>query len=433
MDAPAPSIERHETLLLRATAAWTLIGVILYLALPLLAPAVLLLSIGAPLAWRLLKGSGLPTLRRPSAAIVALLLAGAYLCINATWSLSASTARVSLVMLFLFVAAVHVTVQALDDGDAHAQSAMAAGLYAAMAIVGAVICIEAFSGQWLRQQAMALAPALRPDLRHMVVEDGRVTFMQPYLLNRNIAALTLLFWPTLLAIVALAATSRQRRWLLAGLVPAVAAILGAQHATSKIAFVGAAAALGAFLVSPGIAKRAIAWGWVATIVLVVPLASLAYQNELYLATWMPRTAKHRIVIWGHTSQLIAKAPILGAGINTARALHDPNDYDVPRAPGSEFRLTTGLHSHNGYLQTWYEAGAVGAAFLLGIGLLVLGSLAAAPAGAQPYLYATFVACALMGGSSFSLWQPWFMAALGLAAVFAGLGWALGGRREDRSG
>ena len=31
--------------LLRATAAWTLVGVILYLALPLLAPAVLLLSI----------------------------------------------------------------------------------------------------------------------------------------------------------------------------------------------------------------------------------------------------------------------------------------------------------------------------------------------------------------------------------------------------
>jgi O-antigen ligase len=432
MDAPAPFVDRHRPLLLRATAAWTLIGVILYLALPLLAPAVLLLSIGAPLAWRLMKGSGLPPLRRPSAVILALLLAGAYLCINATWSLSPSTARVSLVMLFPFIAAVHVTLQALEDGDADAQRAMAWGLYAAMAIGGAVICIEAFSGQWLRQQAMALAPALRPDLRHMVVEDGRVTFVQPYLLNRGIAALTLLFWPTLLVIAALASTSRQRRWLLAGLVPVVAAILGAQHATSKIAFVGAAAAFAAFQVSPGIAKRAIAWGWVATIVLVVPLATLAFQNELHLATWVPRTAKHRIVIWGHTSQLIAKAPILGAGIHTARALHDPNDYDAPRAPGSEFRLTTGLHSHNGYLQTWYEAGAVGAAFLLAIGLLVLASLAAAPAGAQPYLYATFVACALMGGSSFSLWQPWFMAALGLAAVFAGLGWALAGQREGRS-
>ena len=163
--------------------------------------------------------------------------------------------------------------------------------------------------------------------------------------------------------------------------------------------------------------------------LVVPLATLAFQNELHLSSWVPRTAKHRIVIWGHTSQLIAKAPILGAGIHTARALHDPNDYDAPRAPGSEFRLGTGLHSHNGYLQTWYEAGAVGAAFLLGIGLLVLRSLAAAPAAAQPYLYATFVACALMGGSSFSLWQPWFMAALGLAAVFAALGWTLDGQRE----
>src|SRR6188474_2955456 len=163
MDAPAPLVERHKTQLLRVTAAWTLIGVILYLALPLLAPAVLLLSIGAPLAWRLLQGSGLPPLRQPSPVIVALLLAGAYLSINATWSLSPSTARVSLVMLFLFIAAVHVTLRALEDGDADSQHAMAVGLYAAMAVAGAVICIEAFSGQWLRQQAMALAPALRPD------------------------------------------------------------------------------------------------------------------------------------------------------------------------------------------------------------------------------------------------------------------------------
>ena len=257
-----------------------------------------------------------------------------------------------------------------------------------------------------------------------------MTFIHAYLLNRNIAALTLLLWPTLLAVVALASTSWQRRWLLAGLVPVVVAILGAEHATSKIAFVGAAAAFGAFLASPRMTERVIAWGWIATILLVVPVATAAFQNELYLSTWMPRTAKHRIVIWGHTSEQIAKAPILGAGIHTARALNPANDYDVARAPGSDFRLTTGLHSHNGYLQTWYEAGAVGAAFLLVFGLLVLRCLAAAPADAQPYLYATFVACALMGGSSFSLWQPWFMASLGLAAVFAGLGWALTHRRRD---
>jgi O-antigen ligase len=429
MNAPALLVEVRKPLLLRATVAWTLVGAILYLALPLLAPGVLLLSVAAPLAWRLMAGSGLPS-HRPSAPIIALVLAGAYLCINATWSLSPWSARVSLVMLFLFIAAVHLTLRALDDGDADAQRAMARGLYAAMALVGAVLCIEALSGQWLRKQLTMVAPALGPDLRHILVEDGQVTFIHAYLLNRNIAALTLLLWPTLLAVVALASTRRQRRWLLAGLAPVVVAILGAEHATSKIAFVGAAAAFGAFLALPRMTERVIAWGWIATILLVVPVATAAFQNELYLSTWIPRTAKHRIVIWGHTSQQIAKAPILGAGIHTARALNATNDYDVARAPGSDFRLTTGLHSHNGYLQTWYEAGAVGAAFLLVFGLLVLRCLAAAPADAQPYLYATFVACALMGGSSFSLWQPWFMASLGLAAVFAGLGWALTDRRRD---
>jgi O-antigen ligase len=171
----------------------------------------------------------------------------------------------------------------------------------------------------------------------------------------------------------------------------------------------------------------VAWSWVAAIILVVPLATLAYQSQLYLSQWLPHSAQHRIVIWGHTSSLIAKAPILGSGINTARALNDPDGYDAPLAPGSEFRLTTGLHSHNGYLQAWYETGAVGAFMLLAIGLLVLSSLARAPTEVQPYLYATFATCALLGGTSFSLWQPWFMASFGFAAGLAMLGWALADR------
>ena len=51
---------------------------------------------------------------------------------------------------------------------------------------------------------------------------------------------------------------------------------------------------------------------------------------------------------------------------------------------------------------------------------------------QPYLYATFVTCALLGGTSFSLWQPWFMASFGFAAGFAVLGWALAERTAAES-
>jgi O-antigen ligase len=88
-----------------------------------------------------------------------------------------------------------------------------------------------------------------------------------------------------------------------------------------------------------------------------------------------------------------------------------------------------MHSHNDYLQTWYETGAVGALMLLVIGLLVLSSLARSSMQVQPYLYASFATSALLGGTSFSLWQPWFMASFGLTAVFAMLGWAM----ADRSG
>src|SRR5262249_21619538 len=103
------------------------------------------------------------------------------------------------------------------------------------------------------------------------------------------------------------------------------------------------------------------------------------------------------------------------------------------APGSKYRLTTGWHSHNAYLQAWYETGAVGALWLLALGLLVLRSLASADAAAQPYLYAIFISCAAIAASSFSLWAPWFMASFAFAAIQAALGSTLaGGPGESRA-
>lgn len=423
MIVPASFVERHRFALLLLTAVWSVSGVVTYLLAPLAAPAMLFLSIVAPVGWWLMTRPGLP-LRSPSPVIVGLVVAGGYLSINAFWSLSPSTAHFALIMLCLFIATLYITLHALDEGNAEANRAMAVALYAGMVIGGAVIFVEVFSQQWIRRLLMSIWPALRPDQKHMALVDGLGVYLQPYLLNRSVTALTLLLWPTAHAVVLLAPGHRQQRWLLVGLVPIVAAILGSKHETSKIAFVGAAAAFGFFQVWPAATKRTILWVWGAVILLVVPLATLAYQSEIYQSSWLQRSAQHRIVIWGHTSQLIAKAPILGAGMHAARALNDPHGYDAPLAPGTDFRLTTNQHSHNAYLQAWYETGAVGAFILFFVGMLVLRSLADAPARAQPYLYATFVACALMGGSSFSLWQTWFMASLGLVAVFATLGWAI---------
>jgi O-antigen ligase len=225
----------------------------------------------------------------------------------------------------------------------------------------------------------------------------------------------------------LATSGRRKHWWIAGLIPAATAILAANHATSKIAFAGAAITFAAFRVWPTLTRRVIAWGWAGAIFLVVPLATLAYHSQLYAWTRIAYSARHRIVIWGYTSKQIANAPILGAGVDTARAMNDLEGDRVPLAPGSPFPLKTNVHSHNIYLQAWYDGGAAGAALLLLVGLLVVRALAEAGVPSQPYLYAAFVTCALLGAASFSLWQPWFMASFGLVAVFARLGWALADR------
>jgi O-antigen ligase len=419
---------RHRQLFLLLTGAWVAAGVILYLCVPLISPALLLLCPVAPIAWYVASERGLPR-SRPSTVTFALLLAGTYLACNTSWSLSPASAHLAIAMFFLAVLATHLTTSTLAHNDADVLRAMAIGLYAGIVIGGVVLLIETVSQQWIRRTLMSLIPGLRPKSRDMIVDADWVVFLESYLLNRNIAGASFLFWPTLFLVPFLARSAPRRHWWLAGLIPAAAAILTAKHTTSKIAFVGAVMTFAAFQVWPRLTRRLIAWAWVGIIFLVVPLATLAYHNQLYVWSWIPHSAKHRIVIWGYTSKQIANAPILGSGIDTARAINEREGSSAPFAPGSPFRLTTNLHSHNIYLQAWYDAGAVGAGLLLFIGLLVVRALAKAPQRAQPYLYTAFVTCALLGGASFGLWQPWFMASFGLVTVFAMLGWALVDRTE----
>jgi len=419
MPRAEPFVARNRDGLLRLTAIWCAMGVVLFVLTPRLSPVLLPLATIAPAAWCLADARPLAW-QRVSPLTVAFVLAGIYLCFNASWSLSPSSARTALIMYFTLVVVMHVVLNALHHDATDVLRSMARGLVAGMLVAGTVMCVEVFSGQWIGRTLMSLLPGLQPNPRDMLVRDGWVVYLESYLINRSITILALLFWPTLLAIRHVSSQD-QRPYLLAGLAPVVAAILGSQHATSKIAFIGAAISFAALAFWPSTARRGVAWGWTAIIMLVIPVAALMYQSELYRATWLPHSAQHRIVIWGYTTQLLGNAPIFGAGIDAARAHNDPDSYDAPFAPDSHIRVTTGHHSHNVYLQTWYETGAVGALILLGIGLLVCKSLTQACGEAQPYLTATFVTCALLGCSSFSLWQAWFMASLGLSAGFAVVG------------
>lgn len=422
MQLLADLIDRHRGLLCRLTVGWTTFGILLYIVTPLFTPVLLVLATVAPVVWHLFC-EGLPPLK-PSRLTIILALAAGYLTLNSNWSLSPSDAYSAVYMLIVSLVALHFISEGLRGCDAGALRAMTIGLYAGVAIGGAFLLIDIVSHQWIQRQLFSAIPQLRPTPKHMIVQGNSVVFLEPYLLNRSITAITFLFWPALSVIALMARTRRVHLWMLAGAAVVVFAIFASSHATSKIAFLGATATFAGYQIWPLLTRRAITWTWIAVFALVAPLAFLAYQSKVYLLPWLPPSAQHRVVIWGYTSQQIAKAPMLGAGIATSRALNDIEGSDAPLAPGSNFQLTTEWHTHNIYLQTWYEAGAVGAAFLFSIGLLVLRWLAYAPRQAQPYLHATFVACALMGGSSFSLWQPWFMASFGFVAGLSMLGCAL---------
>jgi O-antigen ligase len=429
--ATPPWVGRRAPMLL-AAAAWTMVGVLVYVLAPRAAPFLVALSFVVPLLarWASKQRMRWPP---PSAVFVTLVLTAIYLLINCTWSLSPAAAYSEVACFLLLVAALYATVAVLRVTQAPLLRAMAAGFVAAMLLGGAFFCIETFSGQAVHRLILAFAPSWQPPAAHLRMEGQRIVFLEPHLLNRSMTALSLLIWPAALAIHGLGGDARRKRLLLLGLAVIVAAIFRSEHGTSKVVFIGAAATYGLCLLVPTATRRLVIAAWIAATLLVAPLASLAYAKQLYLASWLPRTAGMRLVIWGYTSGQIHKAPLLGAGVSSARTLSHSDDAHPIFAPGSDFRVTTGWHSHNAYLQTWFEAGAVGAALLLVFGLLVLRSVAASPAALRPYLYATFVSCALMANSSFSLWAPWFLASFGFAAVFAVFGTELASRSAQAAG
>jgi O-antigen ligase len=418
--------DQNRSMLL-LTAAWTMAGVALFIAAPIAAPFILPLCMVAPLAWLWFTERRLPTLDQ-SPVTMWLGLAGIYLLINASWSLDRSLAYLAALVFFILIGTLHATRNALRGIGERPLQAMAAGFCAAVLLGSLFLCYEVLSAQSIRRLIMNHALWLRPKPHHLVLEADWIIELPGYLLNRSITAWTLLVWPALLVLSRLdLPESRRTRLIAVVLLPGVPAIYLSDHGTSKLAFLAAAVTYAVFGLAPMLTRRLVFAGWLAATLLVVPVTLVAYSSQLYLSPWLVASAQDRIVLWGYTSQQIWKAPILGVGINTSNAQNRDGDDDAPLAPGSELRLSIRHHTHSAYLQTWYEAGAVGVLFLLGFGLLLLRAIARAPLRAQPYLYATFVTSALVAASSFSVWQPWFMASFGLTAVFAALGTELAAR------
>jgi O-antigen ligase len=240
-------------------------------------------------------------------------------------------------------------------------------------------------------------------------------------LKPAVSVLALLL-PLTLAMPGLKAWARAA--LLAG---GVAVALWLPGESAKIAvLLGLGAAFLAGL-APHLVARAAAAG-IALAFLAAPLIFGAIGARAPDLSPLPLTAQHRVLIWDFTVDRIAEAPVIGWGMEAARAI--PGGTEVfDRATLDRFGLDSQrerdwfarpvsqrlpLHTHNAALQVWLELGLVGAllaAALAGATLLAAGAttLPAAALGAA-------VAGAVTGQLSFGVWQPWWIASMLLAAV-----------------
>lgn len=425
-DAATPTVD-HRRAASVAAPILAAAAVSVFVLAPRAAPGLLVVLTIVPAIASILCGRT-ATAWLSSPIAVAWLAFGCYLILNASWSVNVVQASgkvlfywVALLLAGLAVAGLpHIT-------DATLQRTQKA-VVAAAGIAGVFLAFEVSSRCLLHRLLFSLLPIIRPNSKRVDVVDGWVTAIEPYMLNRNVAALCFVLWPTLLMLRTVSA--RNARWLgLMLLAVAAAAVLPSDHATSVIALsLGTATFLGMLAAAP-VVRTLIVVGWVAATLLAVPIASIAFDRQLQFAEWLPQTARNRIILWGYTADEIRHAPLFGVGLASTRDLDRARAAEAEQPHGFGYPLRTGRHGHSVFMQTWYELGGAGALLLLGIGLAGLSLLARLPCALQPATYAGFVTVATVGASSWGMWQTWFMAAYAVWIVLLAL--ALEGARRAR--
>lgn len=409
------------------------IGLAVVLIFPRTSPFVLLLLALAPAALAVSGGVPWRDLGRPPVAVA--LLMAIYLLANCLWSEARVDALGKSALFAAIVLAIWLARYGLTRMPTAILERMAAvGLYAFGAAM-LFLMFEEYTAHLIKRTVFTLLPFTRPDPKHIASQEGGVVsdvFL--YISNRSIGLFTLALWPMLMLLAkgCVLETPGWRRLAAGGLLALSAATLAkSQHDTSVIALALSIVAAVVALRFKGLALGMVALAWIVSTLLVIPIASYAYHGQkLYQSKSLPLSARHRIIIWGYTAEQIPKAPLLGIGIESgklrdARATHEqPPDHEYPRR--------TGTHSHNVFVQTWYELGAVGAVLLCALGLSILVAIGRLAPQLQPFALGAFVTSAAMAAFSWGMWQPWFMAGFGLCAMLFMIAAEAARRAEPRA-
>ena len=384
---------------------------------PRLSPLFLGLLAIALIATAIRRGIGLRALLQLDAALAACLALSAYLFANALLAVDQGEALGKAgiflgVILVVFASARAIPCLSASELRRGALAFVTGALCAALYLL-----VEILTDGVLTRGAMNFVAALKPaTAKHMGVVNGKVTRLNLSEFNQNAAIVMLGFWPGVLILSALDAIPR--RIVLTALFAAALAVPIAlsEHDSSQVALVLSPIVFGLAWVWRSGVTRALAILWCLCFALVIPLDLLAYKQELHLASWLPNSARARIIIWQYTAERALEHPWIGIGVNSTPAVKAMLKGSEDWPEGFVFKRTTGQHAHDIFLQSWYEIGAIGVLLAVIAGALIALRIGLLPLLAQPYGAACFMAVLAIAAFAWSMWQTWFMCAIGLVPV-----------------
>jgi len=354
-----------------------------------------------------------------SAPLVAITAFGVWSILSALWSADPIASATKPLYILGGAAGLALLGAILTETRRDLLVPIAYGVLIGFAIGATFQAIETVSNQAITRAVYNIAPFTRAGQeKHIVLTDGMVTAISETNINRRAAIVTLLSLPMALLAVGVL-QGAVRRLALGGLaVLAAITLIASGHQSSQLAILLGAAALALAVVTRTWALRLVAVAWIAATLLIVPIALGLHAAGLHNPdSGVFRTARMRIVIWHHTAEKVMAAPVLGVGADATpntkagELMHD----EFVGADGDRFRKGA-RHAHNAYLQVWYELGAVGALLFAALGVAVVTAIGRANLMAQPFLLAQMATTAGMIASSYSIWQLWFQAAIGLGLL-----------------
>jgi len=282
-----------------------------------------------------------------------------------------------------------------------------------------LVTFEILTDQLITRTVMSALPASHENLaKHVRVdEDGTVTRVTNANLNRRMAILTWMLWPGIM--LAIHDPSRIRRAIALTVVIGGAGVILAygSHQSSQIAILGGALVYALASFNLAAMRNFVTGAWILALVLSIPLAMGLYKADLHNADWLFKSARHRVLIWSTTAEETLKSPILGVGADATRtAMHAAMKKGRGHQEIGHGMASYANHPHNAYLQVWYELGVIGATLFLAIGWFALRAISRMQPVLQPSALAFVVTTSLLIAFSYSIWQTWFIGALGFAVV-----------------